>query len=151
MIRNAFLLLAVVSVSILASCGGDGTDEPTETQKDKIVAALTGTWTINVASSNVTNVTGSPSLDGLAVSFNATGFSLSGSIAEYVNGGAYTISDEGVFTVGGANAVGDRSATLTSVAINADLTQVTVVIEVTEANGRVGGLGTYTLVFTKSA
>ncbi|MFY0606930.1 MAG: hypothetical protein JXR10_09450 [Cyclobacteriaceae bacterium] len=155
MIKNAFMLLAVVSVSILASCGGDGGGDggPDETAKEIITNALTsGSWSIDVTGTDVQGVTGSPDASTFGITFSAStegaNYTLSGAVADYILGGSFAISEEGIISSEVANvANADLSATVSSISINPDNTRVTIVINVTEANARIGGIGTYTLVF----
>jgi len=153
-VRNSLLLLALVTVSFLMSCNKDNT--PTVSEQQKLTDALTtGTWTVDATATNVSNVTGSPDATTFTITFADGGngvvnFTLGGAVADYFKSGSFSVAEDGTisnFTVSAVST--DLSATLTSVTVTE--TKVTLEVEVTQASSRVGGIGTYTLVFTAPA
>lgn len=156
MFKNAFLLLAIVSLTAAVSCGGGDDPVDTETKKEVLVAALTSqTWTINASSTNVSNVSGAPDATTFTVTFAETAegvrFTLGGDVADYITGGSFSISEEGSLSAFTANTLStDLTASVASISVNADNTAVTMTINVSEASARVGGIGQYVLVFSAS-
>ncbi|MFT7029680.1 MAG: hypothetical protein ACJA2C_001068 [Marinoscillum sp.] len=154
-LKNAFILIAVLSLTAVVSCGGDDTVE-TETQKEVLVAALTSqTWTVDATATNVSNVTGAPDKATFSITFAPTAegvsYSLGGDINDYISGGSFSISEEGSLSAFVANTVStDLSASVASITVNAENTAVTMTINVSEASARVGGIGQYVIVFSAS-
>lgn len=153
-VKRSLILFALVSFSVLVSCNPDngGADK---TAKEEITEALVsgGTWSADVSATNVSGVTGSPDAASFTVTFSETAdgvaFTLGGDVSDYISGGSFSISEEGGISAGVVNtATGELDASLSSgPTLNSDFTQVSMTINVTEAGSRVGGIGTYQLVF----
>lgn len=143
--KQPLFVAAFALIFVLVSCGGDDGNSPTETEKDIVLSALKGTWTINSSSSF-----GNTGLDGSgsSVTFTETGFSFSGSVTDYVSGGSYTVNEDGSFT-DVAVVIVSEAITLNGdpvLSMNSDKTQITITFSTVEAEGRVSGLGDYLVV-----
>ncbi|MEQ8472609.1 MAG: hypothetical protein RIC35_15565 [Marinoscillum sp.] len=148
--KSLSLLALVTLVSITISCGPGDDDGPTD--KEVLVEALTGSWTLDASNSQFANT----ELDGsgIGVTFSETGFSLSGGITTYVSGGTYTVTDAGAITDVAVNIAASNDLELKgtpSFTINGAKDTITIVFSTQEASGRVSGLGDYKLVFNKAS
>ena len=145
---NVILLFsAMLTLLVLDSCDKGG-DDP-ESERDKIVAALAGTWTIDAANSTFGTGIDDASTN---ATFTETTFTFTGDIVTYVSGGSYSISEEGAFgSVAVTLVPTDISLSGTpTVAINAAFDTVTVTFSVVESSGgRLEGVGSYSLIFKK--
>lgn len=151
-IQHVLMLLAIASLTVFISCGGGGDDEG-ETQKEKILSALTaGTWSVDATATDVDNVSGTLDVATFTITFSETAegatFTLGGDVDDYLSGGSFAISEEGAISNIVVNTPSaDLSVSASNVVINSELTTATVTVTTTEAGERTGGLGTYTLVF----
>lgn len=146
---------ALVTVGILMSCGG-GDDGPSATAGQTLLRAIDGTWPVNVASSDVAEVEGTPDLTGLTVtvtpSSDETGatFSFSGGsnfTGSYFTGGSFTVSDLGAIGSPALDAANGSSLDVSSTVIVATATTVTITAQVEAEALRSAGVGTWSLVF----
>ena len=147
---------ALVITGILVSCGGGGGGEG-KTEGQKLIDALTGTHPVNVTSSNVTNVEGTPDLTGTSVTLSGnsddTGmtFTLSGStINQYFTGGSFSVSDAGSISGAMLDVNGSASITISSVSVSTTDTTITISAVVAADVTRGDGVGNWTIVFDRS-
>lgn len=149
--KNLLILAFLTASMVFISCGKDGGGDDEPTQRELILEALSGSWAIDGSASNFANT----GLDGSTTeaTFSATGFTLTGGVADYSSGGSYVISETGTFTEVDVTVVSSDlqlEAGTASVSINAALNQVTVSFTTSEAStGRVGGLGSFNLLFNQ--
>lgn len=149
-IQNLFLFALALSLTTLISCGESGGDDP-KSEKELTLEALAGTWTLDGSASQFANT----GLDGsgTTVVITETGFSIDGSLKEYVSQGSFTVTEEGTLSAGGVT-IASSSIELdgdVSVSLNAAKTQLTVSFNTKQASGRVNGIGAFVLVFVKAS
>lgn len=149
-LKAMILFAAVVSVSILASCGG-GDDPAGPTDQELTVEALSGTWSLDATESSFANT----GLDGsgTTVTVSATGISISGGLASYVSNVSFTVDENGALTSGGAT-IASTEIELdgnVSVSIYPALDTITVLFSTKEKAARVAGIGTFKLIFKKAS
>lgn len=146
------LLSLVLSMVVLANCKED--DNPPVSQKELVVEALTtGTWSVDATNTDVSGVTGSLDESTFTVSFTETAsgisFDLGGDVEAYVSGGSFDLSDDATVS----NVSLDLSPKLTAksgAAITATEGEFEVIVGLEPAeDGRVGGIGLYTIAFVK--
>lgn len=148
--RNVLMLAALVSISILVSCGGGG-GGPGKTDGEKLIEALVnGDWVIDASSTSVSSVTGTFDVNSFGIVFTASGstvtYALDGDVETYLTGGTFTVSDEADIESPTVNtASSELTANVTS--LNATEAEVEIVVSVTESNARETGIGIYTLVY----
>ncbi|MEQ9302810.1 MAG: hypothetical protein RJQ14_02760 [Marinoscillum sp.] len=147
--KSLFLLALVALVSITISCGEKDNPEPTE--KEVLLEALAGTWTLDASASQFANT----ELDGsgISVTFTETGFSLTGDITAYVSGGSYTVTEAGAISDVSVSIPASTNLEISgspSFSVNGAKSTITIVFSTKEADGRVSGLGDYKLVFNKA-
>lgn len=149
LLKNLTLLIALVAVGVLVSCGnGGGSEEPSD--KEVTLEALQGDWSLD-GSSDLLDSGVDPSTVGVTVT--SSDFTLTG-LQDYVTGGTFTVADDGSLT--DASVTVDSSGELalvegtSSIMMNSP-TEITVEFETEPAgDGRVSGVGVWTLVFVKA-
>lgn len=149
--KNILLGTSILSLLFIFSCGDDNNGDPAPTGKEELQNALvSGTWTVDQLSTDVSSVTGDLNVSTFTIAFTSTGagaeYSLGGDISPYVSGGAFDISDTGSATnptivVDGSlqvDNISGFSVSATSFKINIG----------TSKSGRVSGIGGYSIAFT---
>lgn len=149
-LKNLVLLNILAVVGVLISCGdGGGSDEPSD--KEVTLEALKGSWSLDT-SSDLLDSGVDPSA--VSVTVTSTGFTLTG-LESYVTGGSFTVAEDGSLTDGSVsvNESGDLSLVdgTSSIQMNSN-SKITVMFETTAADdGRISGVGVWTLVFVKAS
>lgn len=143
--------MLVVCVALLAfstSCGEDGND--TKTPKEVTIESLKGEWSLST-DSELANLTVDPSTVGITIT--ETGFSLTGDITTYVDGGSFTVDESGNLT--------DLSVNITNadleidgaptVKVENEVSKITVSFTAKQSSSRVSGVGAFVLVMVKAS
>lgn len=156
--KYILLFMTCLSLLFFASCDDDDPADnpvPTETEKEKLVAALTTkTWTVDVTNTNVANSNGALDASTFTISFTSTSaganYTLGGDIASFLTGGSFDIdTDANVtnLTLNVASGV-ELDAVVTAFTVTENSFEVTA--SISDSNGRIAGLGDYVFVFTAS-
>ncbi|MEQ9307220.1 MAG: hypothetical protein RJQ14_25120 [Marinoscillum sp.] len=146
--KSFVLVVCVTLLAFISSCGDDGND--TQTPKEVTIEALKGSWAMS-ADSELANLTIDPSTVGISIS--ETGFSLSGDITSYVDGGSFTVDESGSLT--------DISVNITNsdleldgspaVKVENEVSKITVSFTAKQSSSRVSGIGAFVLVMVKAS
>lgn len=148
--KSLFLIALVALVSVTISCGdGGGDDGPTD--REVTLEALEGDWSLD-SSSDLNNSGIDPTT--VSVSITSSSFTVTG-LETYVKGGTFTVAEDGSLTdaVVNVDSSGDLALKDGTSSIEMNSTsKITVEFE-TEADGdgRVSGVGVWTLVFVKAS
>ncbi|WP_421897773.1 hypothetical protein [Marinoscillum sp.] len=146
--KSLVLLGCITLLVFTTSCGDDGND--TKTPKEVTVEALKGSWSLS-SESKLANLTVDPTSVG--ISFTETGFSLTGGITSYVDGGTFTVDDSGNLTNISVN-ISSTDLEISgspSIVVENDVSKITVSFTVTESSSRVSGVGAFLLVMVKAS
>ncbi|REE05522.1 hypothetical protein [Marinoscillum furvescens] len=140
------LAFAVVAMMIaVSSCKKDDDNTVTETERDLVLTALQGTWTVD-ASSSFANTEIDAS--GVTATFTETGFQLTGNIESYATGGTYTVAEDGSISDVTVNLVPENLEIngTSTVTLSAAKDQLTVNFATVQSDSRVGGLGEFNII-----
>ncbi len=148
-LRNLTLFSLLAAFVTLYSCGEDGGTD-VKSDQELTIEALSGTWNVNGSSSQFGNL---PDDALSSVTITSTGFSLSGDITSVVDGGTFTVSEEGTLTnpsvnITSADVEVDGDVT---VSLNAAKTKLTVSFTTVAKDARVSGTGSFVIVLDKAS
>lgn len=149
-LRNLTLFSLLAAFVTLYSCGEDGGTD-VKSDQELTIEALSGTWNVNSSSSQFG--TGLPDDAITSVTITSTGFSLVGDITQVVDGGSFTVSEEGALTSPSVNITSadvevDGDVT---VSLNAAKTKLTVSFTTVAKDARVSGTGSFVIVLDKAS
>ena len=148
-LRNLTLLSLLAAFVTLYSCGGGGEDEPTE--QEITLEALKGTWNVNVSRTSFGTGLADDAIT--SVTITSSGFTLEGDITQVVNGGSFTVSEDGTLSNPSVNIT---SADLAldgdvNVSLNSTKTELTILFSTVVKDARVSGTGSFVIVLDKAS
>ncbi|MCB0494701.1 MAG: hypothetical protein KDC79_01070 [Cyclobacteriaceae bacterium] len=146
LVRTAFLMAVAGLLLVANGCKKD--DGPTQTQGDKILEAIVGTWSFgtsgipNEAAALISN----PSITVTTSGSTATFISDSSSgLNAFITGGIFTVNPDGSITSVAVNSASDSGLSISDPTVTASENELKISFSATATGGRMNGIGTWTI------